>query len=179
MTRYAPETRARIITYPGSDAETATATSVPRRTVSAIRRAYRANPDAYGPTVRRFVEQAEGDSLDLVRRVRESTLREMLRRAEDPKTRAGELASIFREVRDEASLLEGRATVRTETTVIEETPEDYRAMALLDQLIDFLRAATSDEIIEWLGTANGQEWTTNIVQVFGRQQLDTGASDDE
>lgn len=167
MTRYGAEARARIIAHPGSDPETAVALEIPRRTVSAIRKAFREDPDAYGPTVRRLVEAAEGDTLELVREVRATTLREMLRRAKDPKTRAGELASIFREVRDEASLLEGRATSRTEASVTyDDTPELYQARQALDNLIRELRAATPEEIAEWLATEAGGTSAVTLVEAL-------------
>ena len=113
LTRYSPEIRAGVISHPATDAEAAEAFGIPRRTVSAIRAKYRTNPRCYGPIVRRLVDDATGDTLPLVRELRETSCREMLRRVKDPKTRAGELAAIFRETRDEVALREGRPTANT------------------------------------------------------------------
>jgi hypothetical protein len=107
---YGPDVIARAIAYPGTDHETAEALKLNRRTVSRWRALHRQNPTHYGTVVSTVVAVTLEDTLAQVRSVRDAALGEMLRRVTDPKTKAGELAAIFREVRDEAALLEGRAT---------------------------------------------------------------------
>lgn len=164
-------TISRVLTGVGPHHAIASATGVPRRTVSRIIARFRANPDAFGPTVRRLVEDTDAATLDTLRDIQRAALAAMRRRVDDPRTKAGELAAIFREVRDETSLREGRATARTETTSTISTEERWAlidAEAYRREMATALLQATDEDAEAFAAEAADPKLEAFILQV--RQQ---------
>lgn len=141
-----PTLRARIIAATGTDADVSRELSVPRRTVSATRAQYRQDPDHYGAEVRRLVEAQDADTLPRLRRLSTAVLDELERRVNNPATRTGELVTAFRELRDEITLREGRATQRIETTGDPDYWERQDQLAQTRDLVDQLLAMSDQDL---------------------------------